>query len=382
MGIDRAEMSADRVFNFSAGPCCLPEEVLVEAREKLLNYEGEGMSVMEMSHRSKAFVKIFDDCERDLRSLLNVPENFKIMFLQGGATQQFSAVPLNLLGDGDNTTADYLITGQWGEKSIKEANKYAKVPCGPACNTKSSKFTTIPDASEWKINPDAKFIHYCANETMNGVEWHTIPEVGDVPLVVDVSSNFLSRPIDFSKHVVVYAGAQKNAGPAGCTVVIVREDYIGKHMSITPITLEWKTFADANSMYNTPPCWAIYMMGLTLKYYISKGGIAYFDKLADEKATKLYAAIDGSNGFYKCTIDAKCRSRMNVCYIIEKPGNDADANSALEKEFVTKAKEVQCMTLAGHRNVGGIRASLYNGMPIEGVDTLIKFMADFQAANA
>jgi len=331
------------------------------------------MSVMEMSHRSKTFVAIADEGEKNLREILNVPTDFKVCYFQGGATLQFSAIPLNMLGA--KTKADYLITGQWSEKAHAECAKYGISQA--VCNSKSTKFTTIPDASTWKLDPEAAFVHYCDNETVNGVEFASIPEVGDVPLVADVSSNFMSKPLDFSKHAMIYAGLQKNAGPAGMTVNFIRDDFASgaNELSICPTYCSWKTCADAQSMYNTPACFTMYVMGEYLKYTKSKGGVSYWNELADRKSQLLYNAIDGSDGFYAAPVEVKSRSRMNIPFTIG--GDDAD----LTKKFLADAQKVNLFTLAGHRSVGGCRASCYNGMPLEGVETLATFMKSFQDEN-
>lgn len=373
-------MAEGRVFNFSAGPCCLPLEVLEQAKADLVNHQGSGMSIMEMSHRSKEFVAVAEDAEKDLRTLLNVPDNFKVLFLQGGATAQFAAVPLNLFGE--RSKGDYLITGQWGEKAHKECSKYGTAVA--PMNTKEGKFTSIPD--DYTLSPDACYVHYCHNETVNGVEWSEealqklYAKVPDgVHLVADVSSNFLTRPIDFTKHSVVYAGAQKNAGPAGVTIVFVREELLNKEMAICPAQMSWGIFAKADSMYNTPPCWTMYMCGLVFKFYLANNGIETYNKLSDDKSKKIYDAIE--SGFYTCPINPDCRSRVNIPFVINKPGNDADANAALEKDWLAEAKKLGLTTLAGHRSVGGIRASLYNGMPMEGIDKLVDFMGKFSASH-
>jgi phosphoserine aminotransferase len=363
----------ERVYNFSAGPCALPLEVLVEAQNDMISYKGTGMSVMEMSHRGKTFVNIAQTAEKDLRDILGVPANYKIFFQQGGATLQFAGVPLNMLGE-QGSAADYLITGQWGEKAHKECGKYGKA--NAACNTKSTKFTSIPNKSEWNLSPDAKYVHYCMNETVNGVEFKEIPDVGPVPLVADMSSNFMSRPIQADKHSFIYAGIQKNLGPAGMCVCIADEKVMGKAMNICPSYMDWKACSDAESMANTPACYSWYMMGLYLKYTKEKGGVAYWDELSEKKSQLIYGAIDDSNGFYTAPVDKECRSRMNVPFQI-MGGNDE-----LEKKFLSEAQKVKLFTLAGHRSVGGCRASLYNGMPMEGVETLRDFMKSFAEENA
>jgi phosphoserine aminotransferase len=369
-----AGLPEGRVFNFSAGPCIMPYEVLQQAQKELTNFRGSGMSIMEMSHRSKEFMAVSAHAHNMIREVLDVPQNYKIILLQGGATTQFAAVPLNMLGT-PQAKCDYLVTGQWGDKAAKEAGKYA-ASVNRACDTKATKYTVIPDQSEWQLDPEAAFCHYCANETVNGVEWKTTPKTA-VPLVGDHSSNFLSKPIDVESHAVVYAGAQKNAGIAGVTVVIAREDYMGvKELPICPTGMSWKQFAAADSMYNTPPCWAMYMMSLYLDYTKSKGGVKYWDEISDKKSSAVYSVVDNSDGFYTCPVDKSCRSRMNLPFQIK--GGD----EALEKKFLEEAKKKKLYTLAGHRTVGGIRASLYNGMPVEGVDALVNFMKDFATDNA
>jgi len=363
----------ERVYNFSAGPCAMPAEVLEKVQASMMNYKGAGCSVMEMSHRSKEFVNICAEAEADLRDILSVPSTHKIFFQQGGATLQFSGVPLNLFGQG-NGKADYLVTGQWGDKAAKEATKYGDIV--RVIDTKETKYTTISPPDQWKLRNDADYVHYCSNETVNGVEFHFVPEVGEVPLVADMSSNIMSKPIDFSKHSVIYAGAQKNLGPAGNVVLIADEKMVGREQKICPGYLSWKTTIDADSMHNTPACFAIYTMGEYLKYTKEKGGLAHWTELSDKKSTLLYDAIDGSDGFYTGPVAKDCRSRMNVPFQIQS-GNDA-----LEKKFLEEAKNHSLTTLAGHRTVGGIRASLYNGMPLEGVHKLIEFMKAFAQENA
>jgi len=366
-------MAEGRVYNFSAGPSMMPLEVLQTVQADLLNHKGAGMSVMEMSHRSKEFVAIAAEAEKNLRDLLDVPGDYKVMFSQGGATLQFSAVPLNMLGT--KTKADYLITGQWGEKAHKEAQKYCTSQA--ACNTKPSKFTTIPDKSEWKLDPEAAYVHYCMNETVNGVEFSYTPEVGDVPLVADMSSNFLSKRVDVDKHAAIYAGVQKNLGPAGMVACILRPDFADgtKEQKICPGYCSWKATVDADSMHNTPACFTLYVVGEYLKYTKQVGGLPFWEEQSTKKAGSLYQVIDESSGFYACPVEKAARSRMNVPFTIN--GGDA----ALEKKFLEEAKKVKLYTLAGHRSVGGCRASLYNGMPLEGVEALTGFMKSFMEEN-
>eukprot|EP00747_Dinoflagellata_sp_TGD_P149258 gnl/TRDRNA2_/TRDRNA2_176997_c0_seq5.p1 gnl/TRDRNA2_/TRDRNA2_176997_c0~~gnl/TRDRNA2_/TRDRNA2_176997_c0_seq5.p1 ORF type:complete len:369 (-),score=103.92 gnl/TRDRNA2_/TRDRNA2_176997_c0_seq5:196-1302(-) len=366
-------MADGRVYNFSAGPSVMPLEVLDSIQKELVNYKGSGMSIMEMSHRSKEFVQVAAEAEKDLRDILGVPADYKVGFVQGGATLQFAAIPLNMLGT--KTKADYLITGQWGEKAHKEAAKYCTAQA--SCNTKSSKFTTIPKKADWKLDSEAAYVHYCMNETVNGVEWAETPEVGDVPLVADMSSNFVSKPIDVAKHAVIYAGVQKNLGPAGMCVNIIRPDVAsGKNeLKICPTYCSWKTLVEADSMYNTPACFTIYVMGEYLKYTKKVGGVKYWEEMSAKKSGMIYDIIDNSNGFYSCPVDKSCRSRMNLPFTI--CGDD----EALTKKFLEDAKKVKLYTLAGHRSVGGCRASLYNGMPMEGVEALGNFMKSFCDEN-
>jgi phosphoserine aminotransferase len=366
--------ASERVYNFSAGPCALPLEVLEEVQAEMVNHKGAGMGVMEMSHRSKEYMAIATQAEKDLRDVFSVPDDYKVTFFQGGATLQFAQIPLNIFG-GPKTKADYLVTGQWGEKACKEATKYGTSQM--ACNTKPTKFTTIPDKSEWKLDAEAAYVHYCMNETVNGVEFKSIPEVGDVPLVADMSSNFCSRPIECSKHAYIYAGLQKNLGPAGMSVGIIRPDFAdgSKEMKICPTYCSWKTCADNGSMYNTPACFTWYVMGEYLKYTKRNGGLAKWDELADKKSGLIYGIIDDSDGFYVAPVEKKSRSRMNVPFTI------MGGNEELEKKFMEEAKKVKLYQLSGHKSVGGCRASLYNGMPVEGVDALGNFMKSFKDEN-
>jgi len=363
--------ASERVYNFSAGPCALPLEVLVAAQNDMISYKGAGMGIMEMSHRSKTYVAVAEQANKDLREILAIPDNYKTFYMQGGATLQFAGIPLNMLGE-QGAEADYLVTGQWGEKAAKECNKYGKG--NVVANTKPTKHTSIPAKSEWKLSDNAKYFHYCMNETVNGVEFKDIP---DAPhLVADMSSNFMSRPIFAEKHDFIYAGIQKNLGPAGMCVCIAKDDVMGKALPICPTYLDWKTCADADSMYNTPACYTWYMMGLYLKYTREKGGISYWDNLADKKSQMIYDIIDNSDGFYTAPVDKNCRSRMNIPFQIQ------GGNEDLEKKWLKDAEKMKLYTLAGHRSVGGIRASLYNGMPMEGVACLADFMKAFQQENA
>ena len=357
-----------RVFNFSAGPAVLPEEVLQQARDEMLDWHGSGMSVMEMSHRGKEFVSIAAEAEADLRELLKVPANYKVLFLQGGATGQFAAIPQNLLRGRNG--ADYINTGSWSKKAIGEAKKFCQV--NVAATSPEGGKLTIPERSTWKLDPNAAYVHYTPNETISGVEFHWVPDVGDVPLVADMSSTILSRPIDVSKFGLIYAGAQKNIGPAGITLVIVREDLIGEAAANTPAVWDYKTQADADSMSNTPPTYAWYIAGLVFKWLKGKGGLEGMAEINKRKADKLYTAIDESS-LYDNPVDPDCRSWMNVPFILR--------DDSLNDAFLAEAKKAGLTTLKGHRSVGGMRASIYNAMPEQGVDRLVEFMADFEKRN-
>merc|ERR1712032_930828 len=319
------------------------------------------------------FMAIAADAEKNLRDILDVPAEYEVIFVQGGATLQFAAVPLNMLGA--KTKADYLVTGQWGDKAQQECNKYGTGQI--ACSTKKTKFTHIPKAEEWTLDNEAAYVHYCANETVNGVEWDYTPDVGSVPLVADMSSNFMSKPVDVSKHAYIYAGIQKNLGPAGMCVGFIRPDFAaGAHeLPICPTYCSWKTTADNGSMYNTPACFTLYVMGEYLKYTKKAGGVSYWEEQSNKKAGLLYDTIDGSDGFYQCPVEKNVRSRMNVPFTI------GGGDEALEKKFLEEAKKVKLYTLAGHRSVGGCRASIYNGMPVEGVESLASFMKSFMDEN-
>jgi phosphoserine aminotransferase len=356
-----------RVFNFSAGPAALPLEVLEQAKAELTDWHGSGMSVMEMSHRGKEFVEIAAKAEADLRDLMEIPSGYKVLFLQGGASTQFAMVPLNLLrGKGK---ADYVCTGHWSEKAIKEGGRYGTV--NVVANTKESKYTTVTDPTQWSTDPDAAYLHYTPNETIAGVEFDFIPETGDVPLVADMSSSILSRPVDVSRFGVIYAGAQKNIGPAGLTIVIVREDLIGHAGDEVPAMLNYKIHADAESMYNTPPTYGWYIAGLVFEWLKKKGGLAGMAEINERKAGKLYEAIEGSGGFYVSPVEARFRSRMNVPFTLK--------DASLDEAFLKESKAAGLVQLKGHRSVGGMRASIYNAMPEEGIDALIDFMKQFQS---
>ena len=354
-----------KVYNFSAGPAVLPQDVLLQAKEELVDWQGCGMSVMEMSHRGKEFMSIAAQAEADLRELLNIPANYKVLFLQGGASSQFAMVPMNLLRG--KTSADYLLTGAWGKKAIEEAKRYCTV--NTAASSKEDGFNSVPARDDWQLDANAAYVHYTPNETIGGVEFTDIPEVGDVPLVADYSSAILSRPVDVSRFGVIYAGAQKNIGPAGLTVVIVREDLIGETIPGTPVMFDYKTHADNDSMYNTPPTYGWYLAGLVFQWLKRNGGLDAMAKTNQRKAAKLYAAIDGS-AFYANPVAVPNRSWMNVPFTL--------ANPELDSVFLAEAKAAGMVALKGHRSVGGMRASIYNAMPEAGVDVLVDFMADFE----
>ncbi|GMJ07871.1 phosphoserine aminotransferase 2 [Hibiscus trionum] len=364
--------SQDRVFNFAAGPATLPENVLLKAQAELYNWRGSGMSVMEMSHRGKDFRSIIEKAEADLRALLNVPEYYAVLFLQGGATTQFASVPLNLCQPDD--TVDYLVTGSWGDKAFKEAKKYCKPKV--VWNGKSENYVRVPSFDGLELSPNAKYLHICANETIYGVEFKNYPVPGNPNgvLVADMSSNFCSKPVDVTKFGLIYAGAQKNVGPSGVCIVIVRKDLIGNAQEITPVMLDYKIHADNNSLYNTPPCYGIYMCGLVFEDLLEQGGLEEVEKKNEKKAGILYNAIDESKGFYRCPVEKSVRSLMNVPFTLEK--------SELEAEFLKEAEKEKMVQLKGHRSVGGMRASIYNAMPLAGVERLVSFMKDFQAKHA
>jgi len=353
-----------RVFNFSAGPAALPQPVLEQLREEMLDWHGEGMSVMEMSHRGKAFVGIARQAEADLRDLLAVPANYKVMFLQGGATAQFAAVPLNLAAPG--ATADYVNTGAWSKKAIGEARRYVKVNVAADAG---GNYSTAPAQSQWQRSPDAAYLHYTPNETIGGVEFPFVPETGDVPLVADMSSTILSRPVDVSRFGVIYAGAQKNIGPAGLVVVIVREDLLGRARPDTPTVFDWAAMAADGSMLNTPATYSWYVAGLVFQWIKGQGGLAAMEALNRAKASLLYGAIDTS-GFYRNPVTVEARSWMNVPFTLP--------STELEKPFAEGARKAGLVGLEGHRSVGGMRASIYNAVPLAGVQALVAYMQDFQ----
>ena len=353
------------IYNFSAGPAVLPKEVLQQAQAELIDWHGSGMSVMEMSHRGKEYMGIQAQAEADLRELMGIPANYKVLFLQGGASQQFAMVPLNLLRG--KLSADYVNTGEWSKKAISEAKKFCNV--NVAANNTDRNATYAPAFDTWKLDKDAAYVHYTPNETIGGVEFGWTPNTGKVPLVADMSSSILSRPVDVSRFGLIYAGAQKNIGPAGLTIVIMRDDLVGHAPSGLPTMLDYKTHADNDSMYNTPPTYGIYIAGLVFQMLKRKGGIAQMEKTNIAKAELLYAAIDASNGFYHCPVNKTDRSRMNVPFTLK------DAN--LDGDFLKQADARGLLQLKGHRSVGGMRASIYNAMPLEGVQTLVAFMNEF-----
>lgn len=354
-----------RIFNFSAGPAVLPQEVLQQARDELLDWHGSGMSVMEMSHRGKEFMSIAAQTEADLRELLGVPANYKVLFLQGGASSQFSMVPMNLLRG--KTSADYVNTGEWSKKAIKEAKRYCSVNI--AASSEDKNFSYAPTQDRWTLNKDAAYVHYTPNETIGGVEFHWVPETNGVPLVADMSSNILSKPIAVDKYALIYAGAQKNIGPAGLTIVIVRDDMLGQTLAGTPTMFDYKVAADNESMYNTPPTFAMYIAGLVFQLLKRKGGLAAMEKVNVAKATLLYDYLD-STEFYACPTAKENRSRMNIPFTLH--------DAALDEAFLKGAKEAGLLQLKGHRSVGGMRASIYNAMPIEGVQALVSYMQAFE----
>ena len=361
----------ERIFNFSAGPATLPESVLQQAQRDLFSLPGVGMSILEVSHRSAAFEKVIQEAEADLRALLAIPDNYKVLFLQGGASLQFSMVPMNILPSGQS--ADYLLTGSWGQGAIKEAAKLGAVR--EAATTAATNFNRLPATSEISLDPQAAYLHYTSNETIFGVEFQEEPEAAGVPLVCDMSSNFLSRPVDVSRYGLIYAGAQKNAGPAGVTIVIIREDLLARIPAGLPSMLDYGVLAKNGSMYNTPPCFPIYICGLVFKWLRQEiGGLAQIFALNQAKAEILYQAIDGSNGYYRGHAAKDCRSLMNVTFRL--PDED------LEKKFIREATAAGLDGLKGHRSVGGLRASIYNAFPKAGVEKLVEFMAGFQQANS
>ena len=358
----------DRVYNFSAGPSVLPLEVLEKVQKELLNYDGSGQSVMEMSHRSKEYQKIIDEAEENLRELMHIPDNYKVLFVQGGGTLQFAMVPMNLLRN--SKKADYVITGTWAKKAYKEAGKFGDIRV--VASSEEDKFTWVPKISEADIRPDADYAYIVTNNTIYGTRFNYIPETGEIPLVADMSSNILSEKIDVSKFGLIWAGAQKNVAPAGVSIVIIREDLLGYASAEIPTYLDYKIHADNGSMYNTPPTFTIYVAGEVFKYLKSIGGIAEMERRNKEKAAILYDCIDSSE-LFSCPVAKEDRSIMNVVFMT----GDAE----LDKKFIAEAREKGMINLAGHRSLGGMRASIYNAMPKEGVEALVAFMKEFEAAN-
>jgi len=358
-----------RLFNFSAGPAMLPEAVLSKAKQEILDWHDSGMSVMEMSHRGKEFMSIAAKTEADLRTLMSIPDNYKVLFLQGGASSQFAMIPMNLAVN--KKAADYFNTGAWSKKAIAEAKRYCDV--NVVWTGENNNFTATPDVSDYTLNPDAAFVHYTPNETIGGVEFPFIPETGDVPLIADMSSTILSRPIDVSRFGMIYAGAQKNIGPAGLTMVIIREDLITDAQEGTPSMFQYVIHAKNDSMYNTPPTYGMYLAGLVFEWLLEKGGLNAMAEINERKASKLYAAIDGS-GFYQNPVEIRSRSWMNVPFTL--------ADAELDAVFLKEASAKGLVTLKGHRSVGGMRASIYNAMPEAGIDALVEFMQAFESAHA
>ena len=355
-----------RAINFSAGPAVLPEPVLRQAAGEMLDWHGSGMSVMEMSHRGKEFISIHAEAEADLRALLAIPANYKVLFLQGGAIAENAVIPMNLLRG--RKSADYVNTGEWSKKSIKEAKKYCTV--NVAASGEDRGFTYIPPRETWKLDKDAAYVHICSNETIGGLEYHWTPDTGGVPLVADMSSHILSRPVEVAKYGLIYAGAQKNIGPAGLTIVIVRDDLIGQPLPITPSAFDYKQQADADSMLNTPPTYAVYMAGLVFKWLKQEGGLAEMERRNVAKSKLLYDYLDQSR-FFVSPVEKRDRSRMNIPFKLK--------NESFDEAFLKGAKERGMVQLKGHRSVGGMRASIYNAMPIEGVKALIEYMREFEA---
>lgn len=357
-----------RKFNFSAGPAMLPTTVIERAQQEMLDWNGSGMSVMEMSHRGKEYMSIAARAEKDLREVMAIPDHYKVLFLQGGASSQFAMIPLNLMGD--KKSADYINTGMWSKKAIAEARRYITVNI--AADTSAGGFTSVPTQAELKLDPNAAYVHYTPNETIGGVEFDYIPETGDVPLVADLSSTILSRPVDVSRFGMIYAGAQKNIGPAGLCIVIIREDLLGKASEITPTMFNYATHAENESMYNTPATYSWYVAGLVFEWLKEQGGLEGMAVVNKRKADKLYAAIDATD-FYASPVAKNARSWMNVPFTL--------ANSELDAAFLKGATEKGLVTLKGHRSVGGMRASIYNAMPEAGVDALVAWMQEFESSQ-
>jgi phosphoserine aminotransferase len=357
-----------RVFNFSAGPATLPESVLRQAADEMLDWRGSGMSVMEMSHRGKEFIAIHAEAESLLRELMGIPANYKVLFLQGGAIGENAIVPMNMLRG--RAGADYIDTGEWSKKSIKEAKKYCKV--NVAGSSEAGGYTSVPKQDTWKLDKDAAYVHICSNETIGGVEYHWTPDTGEVPLVADMSSNFISRPIDVSDYGLIYAGTQKNVGPAGATIVIVRDDLIGQALPVTPSAFDYKTQADNDSMFNTPPTYTIYMAGLVFNWVKAQGGLKAIEANNRKKAAVLYDHLATTSFFYN-PVAPEDRSLMNVPFKLR--------DESLDDAFLKGAQARGMVQLKGHRSVGGMRASIYNAMPIEGVLALVAYMKEFEASH-
>ena len=360
---------SNRIYNFSAGPAILPEEVLKEAQEDMLSYKGTGMNVMEMSHRSKTYDSIFKGAMDDLRKLLDISDNYTILFLQGGATLQFSMVPMNLMPP--KNKADYIVTGSWAKKAVKEAKRVGIV--NVAASTEDEKFVRLPKQEELKLDPDSSYVHYTSNNTIYGTQYKTEPEVGDIPLVCDTSSDMLHKKIDVNKYGLIYAGAQKNMGPAGVALVIIRNDLLERSHDSLHTYLNYKIHADKESLYNTPASYSVYIMGLVYKWLLNLGGLDKMYEMNKEKAAILYDYIDNSDGYYKVTVAKEDRSLMNVTY--RMPSEE------LEKKLIAEASEKGFVGLKGHRSVGGLRASIYNAFPKKGVEDLVEFMKDFKKKN-
>jgi phosphoserine aminotransferase len=358
-----------RVFNFSAGPAVLPLEVLQQAAAEMCDWRGTGMSVMEMSHRGKEFISIHAQAEADLRELLSIPANYKVLFLQGGAIGQNAIIPMNLLRG--KTSADYINTGEWSKKSIKEAKKYCSV--NVAATSEANGFTSVPKRDTWKLDPHAAYVHICSNETIGGVEYNFTPDTGAVPLVADMSSNILSRPVEVSKYGLIYCGAQKNIGPAGLTIVIVRDDLIGHALPITPSAFDYKQQADNDSMLNTPPTYGVYVAGLVFQWIKKQGGLVAMEAHNRNKAALIYDYLE-TTSFYSNPVAREYRSLMNVPFKLK--------NEALDEAFLKGAQALGMLQLKGHRSVGGMRASIYNAMPIEGVQALVAYMKEFASKNS
>jgi phosphoserine aminotransferase len=357
-----------QIFNFSAGPAVLPKPVLERAQAEMLDWHGSGMSVMEMSHRGKEFTSILEKTEADFRKLLAIPSNYKVLFLQGGAIGENAIIPMNLL---NGKSADYVVTGAWSKRSVEDAKVYGEINI--AANAEASGFTTVPAFADWKLNKDAAYVHYCTNETINGVEFLEVPDTYGVPIVADMSSHILSRPIDVSKYGVIYGGAQKNIGPAGLCLVIVREDLLTQASPLTPAVFHWKTQADNQSMINTPPTYSIYIAGLVFEWLLAQGGVEAIEKINIAKANLLYNYLDQTE-FYANDIAPAYRSRMNIPFRLR--------DESLNDAFLKAAEANGLLQLKGHRSVGGMRASIYNAMPIEGVKALVEFMHAFEQAHS